>query len=165
MNIFYLDHNYTYAAQYLCDKHVVKMTLETAQILSSAHHIHNNITCKNYVYKPTHIKHPSVQWVSSHTKHYEWTYNLFLSLLHEYSIRYNKTHKSSLLLPWLYINPIKLYIDDNKFIDPPQCMPEKYRCTDTVTAYRSYYIHEKYHFASWNRSKYGIPHWFILCKS
>ena len=51
MNIFYLDPDPVAAAQMQCDKHVVKMALETAQILS---------TVLGGPYKPTHAKHPSV---------------------------------------------------------------------------------------------------------
>ena len=37
MNIFYLHPDPTIAAQMMCDKHVLKMVLETAQLLSTAH--------------------------------------------------------------------------------------------------------------------------------
>ena len=39
MNIFYLHENPEICAEYHCDKHVVKMILETAQMLSTAHRI------------------------------------------------------------------------------------------------------------------------------
>ena len=39
MNIFYLDRDPKIAAQMMCDKHVVKMILESAQILSTAHRV------------------------------------------------------------------------------------------------------------------------------
>ena len=39
MNIFYLSTNTDECARYHCDKHVVKMILETAQMLSTAHRV------------------------------------------------------------------------------------------------------------------------------
>jgi hypothetical protein len=39
MNIFYLDKDPIKAAEYSCDKHVVKMILESAQMLCTAHRV------------------------------------------------------------------------------------------------------------------------------
>ena len=71
MNIFYLAHNPTDCAQMHCDKHVVKMILETAQLLSTAHHERGSTA----PYKSTHRNHPSAVWVRSGVKQYQWAYS------------------------------------------------------------------------------------------
>ena len=65
MNIFYLDRNPVVAAQMMCDKHVVKMILESAQILSTAHRVLDGDEHADNVgmYKMTHKNHPSTIWV------------------------------------------------------------------------------------------------------
>ena len=94
MNIFYLDKSASQAAQYHCDPHVVKMCLETAQILSTVQRMYvDEETCnKNELYRSTHRNHPSVQWVQNSIRAYEWTYELFQALLAEYKFRYGRTH-------------------------------------------------------------------------
>ena len=70
MNIFYLSRSPVEAAKMQCDKHVVKMILETAQLLSTAHH---ELDGASVAYKPTHKNHPSAVWVRSSSDHYRWT--------------------------------------------------------------------------------------------
>jgi hypothetical protein len=139
MNIFYLDNDPEIAAHYHCDKHVVKMILETAQLLCTAHHELGSGT--DEMYKSTHKNHPSAVWVRASVEHYEWAYSLFVSLLEEYTSRYKKEHKTSRLVDVLKEIPYKL--QSNGFIHPPQCMPDAYKHKDTVKAYISYYTNEK----------------------
>lgn len=56
MNIFVLDYNPKFAAEYHCDKHVVKMILESAQILSSIHRLKNGVLTKVAVRKSNGIE-------------------------------------------------------------------------------------------------------------
>ena len=57
MNLFYVEREPVAAAQALCDKHVVKMILETAQMLSTAHRLSETPQAP-FVYKVTHRNHP-----------------------------------------------------------------------------------------------------------
>lgn len=158
MNIFYLDHNPYKAAQYHCDKHVVKMILESAQLLSTAHRVldGNDYADGFNLYKSTHINHPCSVWVRESYLNYEWLYWLMVNLCSEYTGRYNKIHKSSSLLKALCISPTNLPY--GVVTNPPQCMPEEYKNSDTVTAYRNYYIGDKSSFAKWTNR--NVPTWW-----
>tara|TARA_R110002126_G_scaffold111188_1_gene248964 strand:- start:154 stop:648 length:495 start_codon:yes stop_codon:yes gene_type:complete len=163
MNLFYLDQNPKKCAEYHCDKHVCKMIVETAQMLSTAHHTNKNVSFAiiNKLYKPAYTHHPSTKWIG-HTKgNYEYAYELFENLLEQYTYRYKKTHACERLLSPLRIKP--RFIDIGGFYDPPQCMPDKYKTTRTsddftVIAYRNYYMGDKKRFAKWNHSI--SPFWF-----
>ena len=71
MNLFYLDRDPVEAARMQCDRHVVKMILETAQMLSTAH---IELDGKQVAYKATHKNHPSTVWVRSSSLAYNWTW-------------------------------------------------------------------------------------------
>ena len=143
MNIFYLDANPELAAFYHCDKHVVKMILETAQMLCAAHHLKGDGIAIEHLYKLTHKNHPSTVWVCDGAENYKWAYKLFCYLCDEYTYRYNKTHLTDKKFRE-YLKNIPINIDKNKkFIQPPQCMPQKYQHKDAVIGYRNYYINEK----------------------
>ena len=165
MNIFYLDHDPHTAATYHCDKHVVKMIVESAQLLSTAHHILDGERARPGIYKATHANHPSAVWVRSSLLHYDWVYRLLGSLCMEYTIRYGKTHKTKRqVFPRLLLAP-KFIRPDVKFAPPPMCMPEKYWKPDTVKAYRDYYVGEKYKIARYTNRP--APCWFenkAVCK-
>ena len=110
MNIFKLDRNAKKAAEYHCDKHVVKMLIEYAQLMSTAHRVldgkqwydktANNRKIKrwqhpsmdNQLYLATHVNHPSGIWTRASTDHYNWLYDLWLNLHDEYAKRYKKMH-------------------------------------------------------------------------
>ena len=142
MNIFYLSNDPEKAAQVQYNKHVVKMILETAQLLCTAHHeLGSNI---NIPYKATHKNHPSAIWVRSSISAYRWAYEHMLALGKEYTKRYGKEHltiaKCRDLLCTLPVD-----IADKPFEQPPQCMPDQYKVEgDSVTAYWNYYEAEKH---------------------
>lgn len=158
MNIFYLSACPVTAAQYHCDKHVVKMILEYAQLLSTAHHVLDEDEAPEGIYKKTHVNHPSAVWVRQSKANYLWTLDLLLHLLEEYQERYKKVHKTFRLLPKLVQHPMN--IPDAEFTDPPQCMPDEYKCDDAVEAYRNYYRGAKAYFAAWTNTK--TPEWWYL---
>lgn len=138
MNIFFLSKDPRKCAEYLGDKHVIKMTLETAQLLSTAHRSWGG---SENVYKATHIHHPITKWVCNNTENYLWALNLFSELLLEYRFRYDRrTHKSSELLPVLSSLPPLIPI--GKIYEPPKCMPKDIadRHYTAVKAYREYYL-------------------------
>lgn len=155
MNIFYLDTDVDKCAEYHCDKHVIKMILETAQLLSSAHHVLGTPT--PLMYKKTHVNHPSAKWVRESIDNYMWAYDLFSSLSHQYFLRYGKVHKSYSKLVTELVSPPS-GLATTGFTHPPQCMPDQYKCKDTVEAYRNYYKGAKASFCTWKNSK---PEWFV----
>ena len=155
MNIFYLHNDPQICAEYHCDKHVVKMILEYAQLLSTAHHELDgmpSIEC----YKPTHSKHPSAVWARESKHHYRWLYRLLSHTCREYSKRYAKIHateKKGIVSNLMHL-PYELRATG--WEDPPQCMPNEYKNVNVIKAYRNYYIAEK-GFAKW---KNGSPSWW-----
>ena len=144
MNIFFLDECPIKAAQMQCDRHVVKMILESAQLLSTAHRELDGDEHADEVglYKRTHKNHPSAVWARQSNSHYYWLHEHFLALCDEYSYRYGKTHLSDTKFRVaLYSSPDNC--PANEWVDPPQCMPDMYKHGDTVIAYRSYYRLDK----------------------
>ena len=157
MNIFYLDKNPQTAAAMHCDKHCVKMVLEYAQLLSTAHRVLDGDNAPLDLYKIAHKNHPSTIWVRSSKQHYDWLFRLFRKLTIEYGIRYGRIHNS-----WKKLNQYLEFapknIKDKGWTDPPQCMPDHCKEKDTIQAYRKYYLLEKNHFAKWKYSE--EPEWF-----
>ena len=92
MNIFFLDRNPDIAAQMMHDKHVVKMILETAQILSTVHDLRG--TWKEGMYRPTHQSHPCVTWCAEAGGNENWLICHGIALYREYTYRFLKKHKS-----------------------------------------------------------------------
>ena len=78
MNIFVLDENPQVAAQMHNDKHVVKMILETAQLLCGVHHMVGGDY--DIPYKLSHKNHPCAIWVRQCIENYIWLCDLGLSL-------------------------------------------------------------------------------------
>jgi len=165
MNIFYLDKDPRLAAEFHNDKHVVKMILESAQLLSTAHRVLDGTDGvlpderDNVLYKATHKNHPSALWVRRELDHYRWVHDLLYYLIGEYRFRYGKSHACERLQPYLLDAPKNIPMD-GAFImeDPPQCMPDDCKREDTVEAYRTYYAAHKYHIANWK--KRGQPEWW-----
>ena len=167
MNIFYLSNKPDECAEMHADKHCVKMILESAQMLSTAHRELDGDNVPDILYKSTHKNHPSTIWVRSSKQHYDWLFRLFRMLSAEYSIRYGlitdtndtfKVHKTwSKLGKILEVTPKN--IKDNGWVDPPQCMPDSCKDKDAVKAYRNYYIQEKKSFAKWNYTM--KPKWML----
>ena len=96
MNIFYLDHDHTTCAKYHNDKHCVKMILEYAQLLCTAHRELDGDNCMHpdVLYKATHKNHPSAVWTRQCSRNYIWLYYLWRELCKEYTYRYGKEHAS-----------------------------------------------------------------------
>ena len=94
MNIFFLDADPKYAAQMQCDKHVVKMVLETAQMLSTAARAQGH----DVGYKSAYPKHPMTLWVSQNADNFRWAWLHGMSLAKEYTNRYDRIHKSQEIL-------------------------------------------------------------------
>ena len=154
MNIFILDKNIKKCAQYHCDKHVVKMILETAQLLCSAHHV----TGGSAPYKLSHKNHPCSIWVRSSLSNYLYLCELGLKLGEEYTHRYGRIHATARLIEVLYTPPTHIPIGVG-FTEPTPAMPDEYKITgNSVRSYINYYVGAKKHLASWKKRQ--TPEWF-----
>lgn len=163
MNIFVLHENPTIAAQMQCDKHVVKMTLESAQMLSTVHRLLDGDECigADILYKVAHPKHPCTLWTMESRSNYEWHYNHFVSLCEEYSYRYGKEHLSDVKLRQILshaprnipeggLTTFRLAMGSN-----PECL----RIKNPIDAYRAFYQTKQDRFVmKW--SKRTPPVWF-----
>ena len=154
MNIFYLHPNPKVAASYFYDKHKVKMILECAQMLCTAHIALGN---EDVPYKKSHLNHPSSVWVRANNENYQWLYNHMLALGEEYTKRYKRTHLTiTKCKDILAVAPLN--IPTGSFNEPPQCMPDEYKVdNDSVSAYWNYYEQDKYKIANKNEQKIIRP--------
>lgn len=185
----------------MVDRHIVKMPLESAQMLSTAKRIldgkqtiitashpeNGKLLSKTFwlfpnekpiletsynknklqlswhvenavCYQVAHAKHPSTVWTLQSKANYDWHFILFKEMLNEFTNRYKKKHSSESILDFLSLAPANIPnipFDDNL----PQAMPNKYKHESSITAYRQYYVGEKWKFAKWKHNE--IPDWFF----
>lgn len=153
MNIFVLDGDIQKCVEYHADQHVVKMTLESTQMLCTVCRKHG----MDAPYKPTHANHPCTLWAGASLENWKWLRFLALSLNEEYKFRFGrrKDHRSATIARELEEPPIE-NIGLTAFA---QAMPEEYRVPgNAVKAYRRFYVAEKAGFATW--TKRPVPQWF-----
>jgi hypothetical protein len=187
MNIFYLDENPQLAAQYHCDKHILKMPLETCQILASGFYALHGITSKKvYVEKQEYIKeicktfprldsenkphpygigfmnHPSTVWARTSRENYLYTLCLGKSLCQEFTYRYGKIHACEKAADWFFEKFQDLQFPSHDFTTPYRAMPSDCHLENPVDSYRCYYIKYK-NFATWK--KRDVPAWYRQMKS
>ena len=148
MNIFYLDSDPVKAAQIQYNKHVVKMILESAQMLCTAHHHYaeEREYDNSYVpYKKAHYNHPSTILCRQNSRQYYCLFHHMLALGDEYTKRYNKVHLSiTKCFDALKDCPVGMPLG-GEFNEPPQCMPDQYKVPGcSITAYWNYYEQEKH---------------------
>lgn len=155
MNIFVLSETPKIAAQYHCDKHVVKMILESATMLSASHYHANPNVSNDLLFKYGWKNHPCTVWARQSISNYLWLAEMAFELCSEYTTRYKKVHKTFYTIKWLLSNIPQL--PNLGLTSFAQAMPEQYKASDAVAAYRSYYIHEKAYFAKW---KTEAPEWW-----
>jgi len=180
MNIFVLDTNPVIAAQQQCDKHVVKMIVESAQMLSTAHrlldgNVHvieskgrkkrlwllDDPVTEDILYLVAHAKHPCTLWTMESSCNYEWHYQHFIALCDEYTYRYGKVHATDIKLRTLLKqHPINIPKGDmTKFALAMKAHPECMFEDDPVKSYRMFYETKKDRFKMiW--SKRNTPEWF-----
>jgi len=143
MNLFALDADPARAAQALCDQHVVKQALETAQILSTVAHAHG----VEAPYRPTHANHPVVRWVGRTAGNYRWAWRHGIALCDEYTTRYGgKTHGSRRVFDALA--DVARLLPQAPCEAFCQCVPDQHRGADAIEAYRRAYAAK---LAAWNR--------------
>ena len=156
MNIFYLDEDPFVCAERMCDQHITKMPLESAQILSTAHRVlDGNLVvgetktgrkAKRWVlpedddkyYLAAYVNHPSTVWARQSSEHYTWLYEHFRALCLQFFERYQHHHSSWNRLKFS-LAKLPQNIKDNGFVAPPQCMPDVYKHSNTIIAYNLYY--------------------------
>ena len=175
MNIFFIDRCPIKSAQQLCDKHVVKMVLETAQMCSTAVHNWKEedyywIDCLkpksllDKIYKPAYQNHPMTKWVGSFGLNMIWAVQHGLAIGEEYKYRYAKYHSSTAVIQAIKDHMEKLGwwddVTERRYYtinDAPLCMPDEYKCDDYVEAYRNYYRKGKAHILKWTKRE--KPEW------
>lgn len=181
MNIFYLHNDPRTCAEMHNDKHCVKMILEYAQLLSTAHRFldgnpdqrlstsgrkktvyvladHRDTT----LYSATHINHPSAIWVRQSYNNYFWLSELLIELCKEYTHRYGKVHKVERdgLLNELLHAPKNINLSA-PFTEPTPAMPDDVKVLgDSIASYRKYYIQNKAHLAKWKNRP--VPCWMTI---
>jgi hypothetical protein len=145
MNIFFLSLNPREAARLHCDKHVVKMIVESAQLLYSAHWVLNPENLLPTAYRLAHKNHPCSIWVRTSLTNYMWLVSLAWWLCKEYQYRYGdqKIHKTEAHILWLMNNPPKsLHWGD--FTSPALAMPDEYKTGDFIESYQLFYFDSKF---------------------
>lgn len=175
MNIFVLDYNPQVAAEFHCDKHVVKMILESAQILCAVHRkVYLKAMKKQYTplemeqsliaerlikeipYKLTHANHPCTIWAGESKQNYLWLTELAEHLNNEYKFRFNHevNHKSYDVIA----NLPDIDLPDTGLTKFAEAMPDYCKVTDcTVMNYREYYRKEKAHILKYTNA--STPYW------
>ena len=168
MNIFYLDSNPRICARYHCDKHVIKMMLESAQLLCTALNIVSGTQVTPY--KSTHINHPCSIWVRESFDNWAWTFNLMLELEKEWQYRFNHNRqhlaisKLAVCEPYGYLLPIYAgrvgMLPHRGFTSPALVMPDYCKIpSDPIASYRNYYNLEKKHIHNWTNRE--VPEWIV----
>jgi hypothetical protein len=176
INIFYLDKDPVQAAIWAVDRHCVKMILESAQLLSTAHRVLDGVEIKgksktgrkarrwvlndareNILYAATHINHPSAVWCRQSVQNYEWLVEHFFALMMEYNYRYDKQHKCYGELSYMLQSPPK-NLQKYDWTEMPSCMAEEYIISDDpIINYRNYYKIGKSNLHSWKNRQ--PPEW------
>ena len=187
MNIFVLSSDPVKAAEYMCDRHIVKMMLETNQLLCTAHWVgwqkmlnpppdlkgkklkewlKEKIPHPNLIppYSMTHVNHPSAIWSRKCWGNYNWLSRHGMALCREYTRRYGKVSKSEEVTRWCDRYPPPVF--ESTSSDEPlamtpfaTAMPEEYKVPgDPVQSYRNYYHGSKVRFAKWRYTQ--PPPWW-----
>ena len=180
MNIFYLSEDQRECAEQHVDKHCVKMILEYAQLLSTAHRVLDGTESivlsdsgrkkkvwtlpdfrNNLLYSATHINHPSAIWCRRNVQNYMWLAEMLEVLCGEYTYRYHRVHKvesSGIMQTLKDTFPRNLPI--GPFTEPTPAMPEHYKVAgDSIQSYRNYYLGDKQRMFSWKNRP--TPAWIL----
>ena len=180
MNIFYLHKDPVESAKLHCDKHVCKMIIEYAQMLSTAHRMldgtewvdsssgrrikrwkHPNSNMDGMLYKASHINHPSAIWVRENAIQYQYMYDMFIALCDEYTYRYGKKHSCySTITHCTHIFPLQVS-EPTTFT---RAMPDEYKYDDTIdtfTAYKRYISSKPWASSNYLRKPDRKPDWIL----
>jgi hypothetical protein len=189
MNIFYLDSDPQTCAEMHVSKHVTKMIIEYAQLMSTAHRVidgteYTDLTAngrrikrwrldderEQSLMKASHINHPSAIWCRENKENYKWLYTMWCWLCNEYTYRYGKVHACQRLKDVLYNAPTN--IPDGEFFAPTPAMPPDVKILaenpkpgrkyDSLKSYHNYYNVSKRAFATWQGkvNSRSTPSWY-----
>lgn len=156
LNIFILSHDMDESVRFQVKKHCTKMPLESAQLLSTCHHVLES-KYADVLYRKTHANHPCGIWLRESKSNYEWLFNFLLKQFEEFRYRRGKPHASEKLLDVLSNNPVK---DEQGLTPFALCMPDQYKTDCAVESYRDFYNHEKRHLFEWDGGRVK-PDWII----
>ena len=159
MNIFALSVHPKEAAKWHMDQHVVKMPVETAQILCTVRRMYgdNTLHCQS-----AHMYHPCYTWGAESAENYVWLCILGIELCIEFTYRYGKSHRCESIIEEC-LQQIPKRIANRGRTKFAQVMPKQYTMDNSVLAYRNYYIQEKSHLARWSNRE--VPYWWSECIS
>ena len=152
MNIFVLHTDPKIAAQMMCDKHVVKMIVESNQMLSTVARKYGH----EAPYRSTHANHPCTLWAGESVQNWQWLVDHSAALCEEYTRRYHRVHKSQAVSEWA--KSLNIHLPPTGLTPFCLAMPNAYKHKDPVRSYRAYYIGEKARFAKWKTG--NIPSWW-----
>ena len=162
VNIFYLDEDPVIAAKMQCNKHVVKMSCETAQLLCSA------FNPGEAPYLRSHYNHQHAIWARESRDNYRWLLIHGLALCKEYTERYGKIHASEKVIKWCFRNVYRIDFPKEGLTTPPYAISPDMNCRTLISEFDSlsrveqyhlYYIMDKSHFAVWPEGK--MPQWYL----
>jgi len=167
VNLFYLDRDTDRCARYYCDRHIVKIPIEIAQILSKIHHILKTDINYEKIYKNSSVVKPTLgpyRWTLESLDNYTWTCKLGISLINEYKFRYGKEeHKTEKILIHLLENPPTIpQKGPTRFILTNKVDMFQYISEDPVVCARYNYAELKCNNDKWSKRK--PPEWYIDLK-
>ena len=164
MNIFVLDECPDTSAEYMCDQHIPKMLVESAQMMASAL-LENGVstskmplTKKGTPYRGGYKHHPCTKWVGETRNNYLWLADHASRLWREHYLRFGTSHACGYAVAKMYNLYSETSIPKGRRTRFVQAMPDEYKNPCTITAYRNFYRGEKAKFATWDRSRQ--PWWW-----
>lgn len=181
MNVFILDKDPVMSARLQCDKHIVKMIVESAQMLSTAHRMLDGSLERrpsksgksivkywrmpdwreNTLYKAVHMHHPCTVWTMKSNNNYNWHWVHFTALCDEYKYRYEKVHATDKLLRDV-LKALPKNIPVGHMTPQPLAMKSNPECMDPnniVESYRKFYQTKQHRFKmAWTKRE--VPEWF-----
>lgn len=173
MNIFFLSRKARRCARWHCDKHVVKMILESTQMLYTANHENGGhehilsdapicVSTGRHGYKSHAKNHPCTKWVRESLAHYNWLLDLAFELVREHMFRFapKAIHACNEHLLWLKANPPSGLLTNSWLRDPPTAMPDEFRIGDSIRSYIAYYNGSKRERGMLKYTKRHVPHVF-----
>jgi hypothetical protein len=160
MNLFIFNDDPYLAAKDYCNKLNIKIILEAAQLLCTTARVRG---FQDVPYKKTHENHPVRKWVGDSSANWNWTCHHGLALCHEYTLRYEKTHKCQSIIQNLLYRTFEIWGENKDYREHTlfaQCMPDQYKMTTNASlAYQNYFKGEKRHMAEWKEPA-SIPEWY-----
>lgn len=152
MNIFFLHPDPEIAAKILCNKHVVKMILESAQMICTVLRRYG-ITDEQFpnMYKKAHPKHPSTLWAGEKRGNLLWLYHHAIAMSKEYTYRYGKVHTTYTKILSKALPFIKAINIPEGYSRPREAMPDLHKTDNPVESYISYYLIDKSRMLEWYR--------------